>query len=110
MMNCYVRKREKKCPVAKARDVQGRGKVQDAGGIREVTELAMEAWELSQGEAGGWQVLEVKVWTKDGLEDKHEPENERPCSPHSVHVRGPYIAPWGQWMAMEDFIQDTDRA
>lgn len=43
MMNCYVRKREKKCPVAKARDVQGRGKVQDAGGIREVTELAMEA-------------------------------------------------------------------
>ena len=43
MMNCYVRKRERKCRVAKARDVQGRGKVQDAGGIREVTELAMEA-------------------------------------------------------------------
>lgn len=110
MINCFVRKTERKCWVAKARDVQDQGKVQDAGEIREVTESAMEAWELSQGEVGAWQVLEVKVLTKDGLEDKHEPENERPCSPYRVYVCSPYIASWGQWMAMEDFIQDTDRA
>ena len=107
MMNCLSGKKERKCRAAKARDVQDQGKVQYAGGIREVT--AMEAWELSQGDMGGWQVLEVKVWAKDELKDKHEPENERPCSPYRVHVCSPYIASWGQWMAMEDLIQDTDR-
>ena len=54
--------------------------------------------------------MEVKVLTKDGLEDKHEPENERPCSPYRVYVCSHYIASCGQSMAMEDFIQDTDRA
>ena len=51
MMNCLSGKRERKCRAAKARDVQDQGKVQYAGGIREVT--AMEAGELSQGDMGG---------------------------------------------------------
>lgn len=62
-------------------------------GIGEVVESEMEEWKQkheggvrgSQGEAGAGQELEVKMLTKDMLEDKHEPEDDRPCNPYEEH-------------------------
>ena len=57
--------------------------------IREVVESETEEWKQkheggvrgSQGEVGTGQELEVKVLTKDMLEDKHG-EDDRPCKPY----------------------------
>lgn len=62
-------------------------------GIREVVESEMEEWKQkreggvreSQGEVGAGQELDVNVLTKDMLDDKREPKDERPCNPYEEH-------------------------
>lgn len=62
-------------------------------GIREVVESETAEWKQkheggvrgSQGEVGAGQELDVNVLTKDMLEDKREPEDDRPCNPYEEH-------------------------